>query len=105
MFEAVQKHTNTTYGASAIKDVTATKSMLVDEMESFWLAETLKYFYLLFSEPTLVSLDDYVLCVNPQTNWTLTKANDFAGIPKRMDSKDLRNGRIAIYFGFVAFHL
>jgi len=30
-------------------------------MESFWLAETLKYFYLLFSEPNLVSLDDYVL--------------------------------------------
>jgi len=32
-----------------------------DSMESFWLAETLKYFYLLFSKPDLVSLDDYVL--------------------------------------------
>ena len=30
-------------------------------MESFWLAETLKYFYLLYSEPSLISLDDWVL--------------------------------------------
>jgi mannosyl-oligosaccharide alpha-1,2-mannosidase len=27
---------------------------------SFWLAETLKYFYLLYSEPNLVSLDEWV---------------------------------------------
>jgi mannosyl-oligosaccharide alpha-1,2-mannosidase len=33
----------------------------VDEMESFWLAETLKYFYLLYSEPSVVNLDEYVL--------------------------------------------
>ena len=32
-----------------------------DRMESFWMAETLKYFYLIFSEPTLISLDEYVL--------------------------------------------
>ena len=30
-------------------------------MESFWLAETLKYFYLLYSEPSLISLDEWVL--------------------------------------------
>jgi len=29
-------------------------------MESFWTAETLKYFYLTFSEPELISLDDFV---------------------------------------------
>ena len=33
----------------------------VDEMESFWLAETLKYFYLLYSTPDTISLDDWVL--------------------------------------------
>ena len=27
---------------------------------SFWLSETLKYFYLLYSEPNLISLDDWV---------------------------------------------
>jgi hypothetical protein len=30
-------------------------------MESFWLAETLKYFYLLFSEFDVVNLDEWVL--------------------------------------------
>ncbi|KAL6754033.1 glycoside hydrolase [Haematococcus lacustris] len=29
-------------------------------MESFWLAETLKYFYLLFSEPDVIPLDQFV---------------------------------------------
>lgn len=76
MFEAIEKHTATTYGASAIRDVTAEKGSPMDEMESFWLAETLKYFYLLFSEPGLVSLDDYVLLVTPDSPpyliWHLT---------------------------------
>ena len=31
-----------------------------DSMESFWMGETLKYFYLIFSEPDLVSLDEWV---------------------------------------------
>ena len=29
-------------------------------MESFVLAETLKYYYLLFSDPNTISMDDYV---------------------------------------------
>jgi mannosyl-oligosaccharide alpha-1,2-mannosidase len=32
-----------------------------DNMESFWMAETLKYFYLLFSEPDFIPLEDVVL--------------------------------------------
>ncbi|KAF1946865.1 seven-hairpin glycosidase [Clathrospora elynae] len=31
-----------------------------DKMESFWTAETLKYFYLIFSGPDMISLDDWV---------------------------------------------
>ena len=61
MFQSIEKHTNASYGGSALSDVMSEKPLLMDEMESFWLAETLKYFYLLFSEPSLVSLDDYVL--------------------------------------------
>ena len=61
MFEAIQNHTKVEYGASAIGDVTSEEPYALDEMESFWLAETLKYFYLLFSEPSHLSLDDYVL--------------------------------------------
>ncbi|CAH0015147.1 unnamed protein product [Clonostachys rhizophaga] len=32
----------------------------LDSMDSYWTAETLKYFYLIFSESSLVSLDDWV---------------------------------------------
>ncbi|GAB7364301.1 hypothetical protein MBLNU230_g4846t1 [Neophaeotheca triangularis] len=34
---------------------------LLDSMESFWTAETLKYFWLCFEEPGVVSLDEWVL--------------------------------------------
>jgi len=61
MFTAIQNHTKATYGYSAIDDVTAENPTKMDEMESFWLAETLKYFYLLFSTPDTISLDEYVL--------------------------------------------
>jgi mannosyl-oligosaccharide alpha-1,2-mannosidase len=61
MFLAVDQHTSTEYGNSAIDDVTKLTPELNDEMESFWLAETLKYFYLLFAEEDVVSLDEWVL--------------------------------------------
>lgn len=61
MFTAIQTYTSTEEGNSAISDVTSEVPSFLDEMESFWLAETLKYFYLLYSDPDLISLDDYVL--------------------------------------------
>jgi mannosyl-oligosaccharide alpha-1,2-mannosidase len=61
MFQAVNQHTAAEYGNSAIDDVTKTAPELEDSMESFWLAETLKYFYLLFEDEDVVSLDDWVL--------------------------------------------
>jgi mannosyl-oligosaccharide alpha-1,2-mannosidase len=61
MFEAISQHCRTELADSAISDVTSKAPDLLDEMESFWLAETLKYFYLLFSEPSVVNLDEYVL--------------------------------------------
>lgn len=61
MFNAIEQSTRTELGNSAIKDVTSSAPYQVNEMESFWIGETLKYFYLLFSEPDLLSLDEYVL--------------------------------------------
>ncbi|KAK2770688.1 hypothetical protein FQN53_005378 [Emmonsiellopsis sp. PD_33] len=61
MFQAIEAATRTDIANSAIKDVTSRVPFFTGEMESFWLAETLKYFYLLFSDPSVVSLDDYVL--------------------------------------------
>ena len=61
MFESIIRATKVEGGHSAIADVTADKPKPKDSMESFWLAETLKYFYLLFAEPDLISLDKWVL--------------------------------------------
>ena len=61
MFQAIEKHTRTEYANAMINDVTVENPEKQNKMESFWLAETLKYFYLIFSEPDVVSLDDYVL--------------------------------------------
>jgi mannosyl-oligosaccharide alpha-1,2-mannosidase len=61
MFQAISTHTRTEFGNAAIGDVMKTPVDKYDSMESFWLAETLKYFYLTFSDPDEVSLDDCVL--------------------------------------------
>ncbi|KAH6664498.1 glycoside hydrolase [Halenospora varia] len=61
MFKSIMAHTKTDIAHSAIDNVMDGVPVKVDEMESFWLAETLKYFYLLFSEPNVVNLDEYVL--------------------------------------------
>ncbi|KAL4968044.1 class I alpha-mannosidase 1A [Aspergillus stella-maris] len=61
MFQAIDSATKTELANSAISDVTVEEPRWIDSMESFWLAETLKYFYLLFSDPSVVSLDEYVL--------------------------------------------
>ena len=61
MFKTIQAYTTTDLANSAIKDVTLPAPKKADEMESFWLSETLKYFYLLYSEPKVISLDEYVL--------------------------------------------
>lgn len=64
MFTAVVNATRTDIGYSAIADVMCAGGQVtrkLDQCESFWMAETLKYFYLVFSEPGLVSLDEFVL--------------------------------------------
>ncbi|KAI1213947.1 glycoside hydrolase family 47 protein [Annulohypoxylon truncatum] len=61
MFEAIEKNTKTPLANAALSDVTvASNPPKTDSMESFWMGETLKYFYLIFSEPDLISLDEWV---------------------------------------------
>lgn len=60
MFRSIYAHTRTDYAHAAIEDVTNGTMPLMDSMESFWTAETLKYFYLLYSDPNVISLDDWV---------------------------------------------
>ncbi|KAF1925657.1 glycoside hydrolase family 47 protein [Didymella exigua CBS 183.55] len=63
MFTSIANATRTPIAHSAIADVTLPvghASQKLDQCESFWMAETLKYFYLVFSDPELVSLDHWV---------------------------------------------
>ncbi|WQF87282.1 Putative glycoside hydrolase family 47, six-hairpin glycosidase-like superfamily [Colletotrichum destructivum] len=60
MFQAVQRATQTDDAHAVIVDVTYSQSRQEDTMESFFFAETLKYFYLIFSDPELISLDEWV---------------------------------------------
>lgn len=61
MFEAMVRHCRTEWAFAALADVTRERPPQFDSMESFFTAETLKYYYLIFAEPGLVSLDEYVL--------------------------------------------
>ncbi|KAK5055899.1 hypothetical protein LTR84_012449 [Exophiala bonariae] len=61
MFKAIDVQTRTPIAHAAVHDVRKPITEKSDRMESFWLAETLKYFYLIFSEPSVVNLDEWVL--------------------------------------------
>ncbi|KAH8900417.1 seven-hairpin glycosidase [Thozetella sp. PMI_491] len=61
MFQGIMHITKTGLANSAVSDVTSTNGgMQQNSMESFWMSETLKYFYLIFSPPDLISLDNFV---------------------------------------------
>ncbi|GKT48620.1 endoplasmic reticulum mannosyl-oligosaccharide 1,2-alpha-mannosidase [Colletotrichum spaethianum] len=61
MWTSIDDVTTTDLANTAVWDVTAEgRPPAADSMESFWMGETLKYFYLIFSEPGLVSLDEFV---------------------------------------------
>jgi hypothetical protein len=47
-------------GYAGLKDVNKNPPDKDDTMQTFWLAETLKYFYLLFTDDDVVPLTDYV---------------------------------------------
>ncbi|ROW13215.1 hypothetical protein VPNG_04880 [Cytospora leucostoma] len=61
MFTAIDRITSTRLANSAVADMTTLGlPAATDSMESFWMGETLKYFYLIFSKPDWISLDEFV---------------------------------------------
>lgn len=61
IFEAFEKHTKVdTGGYCSLDDVTSVPPHRRDKMETFFLGETLKYLYLLFSDSSLIPLDKFV---------------------------------------------
>ncbi|XP_069478835.1 mannosyl-oligosaccharide 1,2-alpha-mannosidase IC isoform X2 [Ambystoma mexicanum] len=58
--QALEKYCMVETGFSGIRDVYTTMPNHDNVQQSFFLAETLKYLYLLFSEDDLISLEDWV---------------------------------------------
>ncbi|WRX27259.1 Glycoside hydrolase family 47 - like 4 [Theobroma cacao] len=58
IFQAFEKNSRIESGYVGLKDVNS--GVKDNMMQSFFLAETLKYLYLLFSPPTVISLDEWV---------------------------------------------
>ncbi|OTB01505.1 glycoside hydrolase family 47 protein [Hypoxylon sp. CI-4A] len=63
MFKSFMNHTAVPEGGgfSSLSNANKVPPVMRDNMESFWLAETLKYFYLLFSPNDLLPLDTIVI--------------------------------------------
>jgi hypothetical protein len=60
IFQTIEHHTATEFGNTALRDVTLLPAPQEDSMAAFWMAETMKYLYLIFSRPEVISLDEYV---------------------------------------------
>lgn len=60
VFESIRKYCQTEGGFTTIHDTSDETVVYDDQQESFFLSETLKYLYLLFSDDDFFSLEDYV---------------------------------------------
>uniref|UniRef100_A0A1B0D4U1 alpha-1,2-Mannosidase n=2 Tax=Phlebotomus papatasi TaxID=29031 RepID=A0A1B0D4U1_PHLPP len=58
--QALEKHCRTPNGYSGLKNVYMEEPQKDDVQQSFFLAETLKYLYLLFSDDSFIPLDEWV---------------------------------------------
>ncbi|CCG83860.1 protein of unknown function [Taphrina deformans PYCC 5710] len=62
MWQATESLTRTAIAHSAVTNLMDPQNVFYsDSLESFWFAETLKYYYLLFSDFETISLDEWVL--------------------------------------------
>lgn len=60
VLQAIEKNCRVDAGFSGVKDVYASRVVHDDVQQSFFLAETLKYLYLLYSDEDFISLDEWV---------------------------------------------
>ncbi|KII87481.1 glycoside hydrolase family 47 protein [Plicaturopsis crispa FD-325 SS-3] len=84
IFEAIERETKTASGYASIRSVEVSPAPKEDSMPSYFLAETLKYLYLMFIEDDPISLNKYVFNTEahpfPIFSWTDQEKETF-GIP------------------------
>jgi mannosyl-oligosaccharide alpha-1,2-mannosidase len=74
VFESIEKYTRTKYGYASLLQVDKLPVEQKDEMPSYYMAETLKYLYLLFTDEEIIPLNDWVFNTEahplPIFNWS-----------------------------------
>ncbi|GBE86241.1 seven-hairpin glycosidase [Sparassis crispa] len=84
VFEAIERESKTMSGYASISNVERSPAPLRDDMPSYFLAETLKYLYLLFHEEDMLPLDRWVFNTEahplPVFTWEAWERKKF-GIP------------------------
>lgn len=60
IMQALDKHCRTSTGYAGLRDVGSASPMRDDQQQSFFLAETLKYLYLIFCPDDVINLDQWV---------------------------------------------
>lgn len=71
IFQAFNQYSRVDHGYSGIKDVTVKPPEYDDIQQSFWLAETLKYLFLIFSPNDVLPTDEWVS--NTECHWLKIK--------------------------------
>ena len=95
IFEAFKKHSKAAFGYSAVVDVRNVPTMHANSQETFFLAETLKYLFLIFSPRDTVNLDEFVF----NTEAHPLRYSDGSGkrvvSPNEQDEKAAAAGQVA----------
>ncbi|KAK9842510.1 hypothetical protein WJX81_003419 [Elliptochloris bilobata] len=86
MFQAFERHCKVADGYTGLRDVTVDPPARDNTMQSFWLAETLKYAWLIFSPRNVFDLDQYVLNTEAHPLRVLTRPLPRAGAKDRADN-------------------
>ena len=83
IFESIERHCKCSWGYAGVADVYHSQQQdngstppLVDEMPSYFIAETLKYLLLIFGPDDFVSLDEFVFTTEAHPLWIPTQGID-----------------------------
>ncbi|KAF7343284.1 alpha-1,2-Mannosidase [Mycena venus] len=85
--DAFNKFLPATVAFAGLNNVNSVNGGLIDDMESFWFAEVLKYLYLTFDDPSHISLDDYVFNTECQPFKAPPALDSYAGSGKLIPAK------------------
>ncbi|KAJ7780232.1 glycoside hydrolase [Mycena maculata] len=92
VFEAIEKHARMDRGYASVATVDSTPVKHLDEMPSFFLAETLKYLYLMFVDQDIIPLDKWVFNTEahplPVFEWSSKERLRFKIPPKETTARN-----------------